>query len=103
MSETDDTTVLIRRQWNNHQIGAVNFSRLDRPHWAVISGGVGVRAPQTFIHAYVLCSDVEGEIAHSCLHGEGPHRIKIVVVRKDNSLAVWNNLLEVVGPKPITS
>ena len=36
-------------------------------------------------YGYIWCDDlVEGEVAHSCAHGPGPHRIKVVVVKKDN-------------------
>src|SRR5262249_35354697 len=54
---------------------------------------------QLFIHGYVLCSDVEGGIAHSCRHGSGPHNIKVCVVKKDNK-DVWPKLVEIAGPKP---
>lgn len=43
---------------------------------------------------------VEGELAHSCRHGEGPHYIKVCVVKKDNDKATWEQILLVVGPKP---
>jgi hypothetical protein len=35
---------------------------------------------------------IEGEIAHSCEHGEGPHRIKVCIVQKDNTPAVFRRL-----------
>ena len=31
------------------------------------------RGPQYFIHAYVMCDRYDGDLAHSCRHGEGPH------------------------------
>jgi hypothetical protein len=58
------------------------------------------KAPQPFIHGYVWCTDLDGEIAHSCRHGSGPHRIKVCVVKKDNSKEVWKILEAAVGPKP---
>ncbi len=103
MEDNSPATVLIRRQWNDYRIGEVDFPRLESPHWSTISGGVYARSPQPFIHAYVLCSDVVGDITHSCLHGEGPHRIKVTVLKKDNSREIWERLAGIVGPKPKTA
>lgn len=90
----------IRRQWNDWRIAKVSFDNLEDPHWDTFSGGVFQEAPQPFIHGYVWCCDVQGEIAHSCAHGEGPHRIKVCVVKKDNDPKVFDELLDWVGPKP---
>lgn len=99
-SETSDEDVSIRRHWNDWKIARVEFSHLENPHWDWVSGGVGVPAPRPFIHAYVWCTDVVGHIAHSCTHGEAPHRIKVVIVKKDNAQVIWDRLLSIVGPKP---
>jgi len=57
------------------------------------------RAPREFIHGYVFCDDmVAGELAHSCRHGNGPHRIKVCVVKKDNA-AVFDRILAMVDGK----
>jgi hypothetical protein len=92
--------VFIRRQWPDHRVGSVKFDDLDDLHWDVISGGVAKVTPHPFIHGYVLCDRVQGEIAHSCLHGQGPHRIKVCVVKKDNGPETYEQLLAIVGPKP---
>jgi hypothetical protein len=92
--------VVVRRQWNDWQKGKVLLEKLENLHWSRLSGGTQTRAPQPFIHGYALCTDIEGEIAHSCLHGEGPHRIKICIVRKDNNKVVLLRLLDIVGLKP---
>ena len=89
--------VVVRRQWNDWQKGKVLLEKLENLHWSRLSGGTQTRAPQPFIHGYALYTDIEGEIAHSCLHGEGPHRIKVCVVRKDNNKEVLRRLLEIVG------
>lgn len=94
--------VWTRRQWNSWQVAKYHFLDLDSPHWDTHSGGVVARAPQLFIYGYVLCNRmVEGDLAHSCRHGEGPHRIKVCVTRKDNDPIVFARLIEVAGPKPI--
>ena len=92
--------VHIRRQWNDYRVGTVRLEDIAGMRWDQVSGGVQSLAPQPFIHGYVFCTDIAGEIAHSCRHGDGPHRIKVCVVKKDNSKEVWNELLRRVGPKP---
>jgi hypothetical protein len=39
---------------------------------------------------------IDGELAHSCLHGEGPHHIKVCVTKKMNK-AIWNEIEKLVG------
>ena len=94
------TLVRVRRQWNDQRIGTVRWSDLGNPRWDIVSGGTQVRSPQPFIHAYVYCDKVRGNIAHSCNHGPGPHNIKVCLVKKDNSKEVWNYLMKIVGKKP---
>lgn len=93
-------TVRIRRQWNDRRIGKVRWSDISNPRWDIVSGGTQAKAPQPFIHAYVSCDRVQGDIAHSCSHGPGPHHIKVCLVKKDNSKEVWNYLMKIVGKKP---
>lgn len=95
-----DPVVYIRRQWNDWRIAQVLLSQLSGLGWDTVSGGVQAPAPQPFIHGYVWCTDVIGDIAHSCTHGPPPHSIKVCVVKKDNAPAVFRRLLDIVGPKP---
>ena len=63
-----------------------------------MSGGVKARARREFIHGYVWCNAaLDGSVAHSCRHGEGPHRIKVCVVKKDNTLSVFARLTQLAG------
>ena len=96
----DSVPVRVRRDWNDHRIGTVKWSDLRGPRWDSISGGEQNSTPQPFIHGYVWCDIVQGDIAHSCAHGPGPHNIKVCLVKKDNSREVWNRLSAIVGPKP---
>lgn len=96
----DGAPVRIRRDWNDHRIGTVKWSDLRDSHWDNISGGEQNPTPQPFIHGYVWCDVVQGDIAHSCAHGPGPHNIKVCLVKKDNSREVWGRLSAIVGPKP---
>jgi hypothetical protein len=77
--------VVVRRQWNHWMQGTVKLEDIDGFHWDDYSGGVCSRAPRPFIHGYVRCDAfIEGEVAHSCAHGNGSHNIKVCVVKKDN-------------------
>ena len=90
--------VSIRRQYNDYRVAKVPFPGLSDIHWSRVSGGVNSVAPQPFLHAYVWCNQIEGEIAHSCQHGPGPHHIKVVILKKDNPPEVYEKVLEKAGP-----
>lgn len=86
MSADVEQTVVVRRHWNDWRKATYPLSALTGVHWSDTSGGTGGRANQRYVHGYVDCDGMlEGELAHSCLHGEGPHRIKVCVVARDNS------------------
>jgi hypothetical protein len=63
-------------------------------HWSDISGGVQSHANRDYLCGYVWCNAaVEGAVSHSCQHGEGPHHIKVCVVKKDNAKSTYASLL----------
>ena len=92
--------VRVRRDWDDHRIGTVRWSELGNPRWDMVSGGTQTRTPEPFVHGYVMCDKVRGDIAHSCIHGPGPHNIKVCIVEKDNSRQVWDYLMKIVGSRP---
>jgi hypothetical protein len=92
--------VYIRRKWNDEKVSAVPFDQFHNPYWDDISGEMMQRAPRPFIHGHVWCTDVQDHIAHLHAHGDGPHWIKVCVVRKDNNRETFRRLLEIVGPRP---
>ena len=92
--------VSVRRQWNDYRVGEVDLADLGSLRWDSASGGVGARTPQPFIHGYVSCDAIRGDIAHSCQHGSAPHTIKVCVVKKDNPREVWDKVHEIAGAKP---
>ena len=96
----DGDLVRVRRDWNDHRVGTVDWSDLKDPRWDNVSGGEQNHTPQPFIHGYVWCDRVKGDIAHSCIHGPPPHNIKVCLVKNDNSKQVWNGLLGLAGAKP---
>jgi hypothetical protein len=95
-----ETVIRVRREWKSRRIGEVRFGDIDDLHWARTSGGTGHRSPFVMMYGYILCDRlVTGTLAHSCVHGEGPHRIKIVVVKKDNPKGIVAALMAPLGPQ----
>jgi hypothetical protein len=82
-------TVKVRRQWNDWQIATYRLNDVSGLHWSGMSGGVQSIAPRDFIHGYVWCTGmIDGELAHSCRHGPGPHHIKVCITKKGNE-GIW--------------
>src|SRR5207247_4406995 len=97
----NEQLVTVRRQWNDHRLATYHLDDVDDPHWSEMSGGIAAPAPRPFLHGYVWCDGmVNGELAHSCAHGAGPHRIKVCIVKKDNQPASYAALLVKAGPCP---
>ena len=94
------TPVRVRRDWDDHRVGTVRWSDLGNPRWDMVSGGTQTRTPEPCVHGYGMCDKVRGNIAHSCIHGPGPHNIKVCIVQKDNSRQVWDYLMKIVGSRP---
>jgi hypothetical protein len=93
--------VSVRRQWNGHDGAEVDFDSLENVHWDTVSGGVRAPSPQPFLHGYIQCDKiVAGSLAHSCVHGDCPHEIKVCIVRKGNDSDVFAELVRIAGPKP---
>ncbi len=83
-----ETIVWVRRQWNDSNDAAYRLSDIDGWHWSDVSGGIQAKANRSYLHAYVWCDAMlSGGVAHSCRHGEGPHRIKVCVVKNNNKTA----------------
>ena len=95
----DETTVHLRRQWNNWMETECRLGDISDIHWDDFSGGVKARALRPFIHGYISCDKVVGEIAHSCAHGEGPHRIKVCVLQKNNGKVTIRPFTQPSGAK----
>src|SRR5439155_7012568 len=95
-------TVTVRRQWNDWRQLQVQREDLDGLHWSEISGGVGARSPCSLLQGYISCDRIPdgSDFPHSCSHGPGPHRIKVVVVKKDNA-AVFNQLAAAALPQAL--
>lgn len=83
MEQDKDPYVWVRRQWNGQDSAKVRLEHLHSPRWDITSGGVRAPAPQYFLYGYISCDSViEGDLAHSCSHGNRPHSIKVCIVRE---------------------
>ena len=94
--------VTVRRHWNDWRTLNVRRSDLSDLHWSSLSGGVNKPSARPFIHGYISCDVILGNsnFPHSCQHGTGPHRIKVCIVKKDNTKAVMDMLVTELGPRP---
>lgn len=87
-------------QWNDYRDAAYRIDDASDWDWSRLSGAVNARAPRPFVHGYVSCDAMIGvELGHSCLHGKGPHCIKVCVTKKMNK-AIWNEIDKLMGPTP---
>jgi hypothetical protein len=93
----------VRRQWNDYRSAIYRFAQVEKLCWDYVSGGINAQSPQPFVHGYVWCNQkISGDLAHACIHGPPPHRIKVCLVKKDNE-NIWNEILSIAGPRPINT
>lgn len=96
--------VHVRRQPNDHRTAAYRLEDVEAKGFDTVSGGVHQAMPRPVLCGYVWCDKmVEGELAHSCQHGAGPHRIKVVISKSCNDPKLWAKLAgeECREPKPL--
>ena len=94
--EENDPLVAVCRHLGDWRTAEYRLSALDDIRLDNISGGVRRRTPHPTVFAYVRCDAMEsGDLAHSCLHGEGPHRIKVAIPKACNSRMVYKLLREI--------
>jgi hypothetical protein len=85
---SEATQVVVRRDYNASKSATYFLDDLEGWHWSDVSGGRQNKAPQKFLYAYAWCSDlIDGDLNHSCQHGEGPHHVKVCITRTDNQEA----------------
>jgi hypothetical protein len=77
--------VSVRRHPNDWQTAIYRFSDIGGLHWDRVSGGVGRKTSHDTLFGYVMCDGaMSGEVAHSCRHGPGPHKIKVCIPKTCN-------------------
>jgi hypothetical protein len=81
----DDSIIYVRRQPTDWKTGSVYYKDLEDFCWDMITGGTRIKTSNLHLFAYMWCDKViEGEVAHSGIHGPCPHRIKVCVLKTDN-------------------
>jgi hypothetical protein len=96
-SGVSEASVWVRRHWSDHRRGRVLLASMRHFHFRESSGGVGTRSPRPMLYARIWCDSlVEGEIAHSCQHGAGPHEVLVCIFQRDNQKALYRELLTMV-------
>jgi hypothetical protein len=99
--ESEEHVVWVRRQWNDYRDAKYRIADVKGWHLSTVSGGVNQNAPRPFIHAYVRCDKmIEGSLAHSCMHGDAPHRIKVCITKKMNR-KFWKEIQAVLEVETI--
>ena len=87
--------VWVRRQFDDHRHAAYRLADVEGWHMSDISGGVQHRANRRYLHGYVWCDGmIAGTLAHTCIHGPPPHRIKVCITKKGNE-KFWRVIAEV--------
>ena len=101
-SLNEELFVYVRRQPSDYRIAKYKLSDFKNPGWRYTSGGIQTTFMGTMsIYGKVWCNGaIEGEVAHSGVHGICPHEILVCVLKKDNPIKVYNRLKELVGPNP---
>lgn len=60
-----------------------------------VSGGARAAFSREMLCGYVICDEaVDGAVAHTGMHGECPHRIKVCIVKKGSSAGPYRRLRE---------
>lgn len=95
MKKNSKKYVNIRRQPSDPKMGKTLFEYLQDVRWQNTSGGVHAKSGQDLLYGYIYCNQIiEGEIGHSCEHGEAPHYIKVFIPMKDNDKDIIMKLKE---------
>lgn len=86
--------VYVRRQMDDYRVASIPISRMTGLRYDTVSGGVQTDS-SLLLYCSVWCTDLEGDIAHSCVHGKPPHEIKVCVLETDNE-DLWNKIQQMV-------
>ena len=102
MSDNNEQLVVVRRQPGSHMTAVYKCSDVSGLRWDKISGGVKKTFfNKYFMYGYVQCDEaVEGQVAHSGIHGPCPHKIKVCILKGDNAKSIYKSLEDELPPSP---
>ena len=89
MTEILNSTVVVRRRWNDPQSAKVPLTALRELAIKDNPGGICGRIPRPFPYARGWCDQlIEGHGIHACDPATAPHELQLCVVERDNSAAI---------------
>jgi hypothetical protein len=95
MNQPTKPTVTARRRWNAPQATQVALDALWDIHYRNEAGGVCSAMPRAFLCAHVWCDHVSaGAFGHVCRDGPAPHDLLVFILRSDNALYLYEELLQ---------
>ena len=101
MTSAEEVLLIVRRHPGDYRTAKYRLSDIGGLRWDKLSGGVQRTAfGQYYLYGYVACNEaVEGNVAHSGVHGPCPHTIKVCILRQDN-ISSYELLVRDLPPKP---
>ncbi len=87
--------VVVARGWGDWRRIEVPLDALSGWHVTSSAGGTKAPLPRPTLAGYMSCEEIpaDADFGHSCVHGVGPHQIKVLVFKSHNPKAVYERLL----------
>jgi hypothetical protein len=85
MRAHEEILICLHADWKAWQSATVRFTELRDVHWHQPVG-----APHAMVHGYVGCTTiVAGDIPHNCDPTSAPHRLRVCVLKRHTTDAVY--------------
>jgi hypothetical protein len=89
MTGKTDSTVVVRRRWNDPHSARVPLAALRELVIRNDAGGICGPIPRPFPYGRVWCDQlIGGEAIHICDLATAPHELQVCVVEADNASAI---------------
>jgi hypothetical protein len=90
------STIVVRRRCGDKQRAIYRLEDISGLHMHEVRLKFG--GTRSELHGYVWCDEtLSGELAHTCTPGNGAHRVRVCILRKDNPTPVYEAM---VRPHP---
>jgi hypothetical protein len=86
-----DDTITVARDPDDPRTDRVALSKVWHPIMTERTGGLRTSLAEPLLGVRAWCSDVPN-VAHDCTHGDGPHRILVLLPEAENEPAVYQRL-----------
>jgi hypothetical protein len=86
--------VVISRGWADWRKAQVPVAEVSGLHVTRVAGGTRAPLPRPVLAGYISCDVIpeDGDFGHSCTHGAAPHRIKVLILKGDNTRQIYELL-----------